>query len=139
MCWRPQIQVYELKKGKIKVCVRITLLLVVPFSVHWVLLIDRLDEIQANELSMLFSPFDLKRLESYANNTLDYHVILDLMPVVAGLYFQKRFGGEVKLTAIQSAILLAVGLQRKGVEEVEVCRYFGLCESGNEDVSHKFV
>jgi N-acetyltransferase 10 len=73
---------------------------------------------------MLFSPFDLKRLESYANNALDYHVILDLMPVVAGLYFQTRLGGEVKLTAIQSAILLAVGLQRKSVEDVEVCLLF---------------
>lgn len=53
---------------------------------------------------------------------LDYHVILDLMPTVAGLYFQKRLGEEVKLTAVQSAILLAVGLQRKTVEEVEVRR-----------------
>lgn len=79
------------------------------------------DLLQAPELSILFTPFDLKRLESYANNMLDYHVILDLMPTVAGLYFQKRLGEEVRLTAVQSAILLAVGLQRKSVEEVEVC------------------
>ncbi|XP_006462977.1 hypothetical protein AGABI2DRAFT_224663 [Agaricus bisporus var. bisporus H97] len=77
------------------------------------------DEIQANELSLLLSPFDSKRLESYANNMLDYHVILDLMPIVAGLYFLRRLGEEVKLTAVQSAILLAVGLQRKSVEDVE--------------------
>ncbi len=80
----------------------------------------RLVDLQAPELSLLLTPFDLKRLESYANNMLDYHVILDLMPTTAGLYFQKRLGGEVRLTAVQSAILLAVGLQRKTIEEVEV-------------------
>ncbi|KAF9458787.1 DUF699-domain-containing protein [Collybia nuda] len=76
-------------------------------------------DLTSTELSFLLTPFDLKRLESYANNMLDYHVILDLLPIVAGLYFQGRLGGEVRLSAVQSAILLAVGLQRKGVEDVE--------------------
>jgi N-acetyltransferase 10 len=71
-------------------------------------------------LSFLLTPFDLKRLESYANNMLDYHVVLDLLPTTASLYFQKRLGGDVRLSAVQSAILLALGLQRKTVEEVEV-------------------
>jgi len=44
----------------------------------------------STELSILLTPFDLKRLESYANNMLDYHVVLDLLPTVASLYFQKR-------------------------------------------------
>jgi N-acetyltransferase 10 len=65
------------------------------------------------------TPFDLKRLESYANNMLDYHVILDLLPAVAGLFFEKRFGEEVRLSAVQSAILLALGMQRKTIEDVE--------------------
>lgn len=64
--------------------------------------------------------FDLKRLDSYANNLLDYHVILDLLPTVATLYFEKRLGPEVHLSAVQSSILLALGLQRKTIEEVEV-------------------
>jgi len=80
---------------------------------------------------MLLTPFDLKRLESYANNMLDYHVILDLMPCLANLYFQKRLGplnkggdgqtieGAIHLTAVQSSILLAIGLQRKPVEDLE--------------------
>ena len=72
------------------------------------------------ELSILFTPYDLKRLESYANNMLDYHVILDLLPSVSSLYFQKRLGDEVRLSAVQSSILLALGLQRKTIEEVEV-------------------
>jgi N-acetyltransferase 10 len=72
------------------------------------------------------TPFDLKRLESYANNMLDYHVILDLLPNLASLYFEKRLNGDVQLSAVQSSILLALGLQRKSVEEVEV-REFKFC------------
>ena len=75
----------------------------------------------SDELSFLLTPFDLKRLESYAQNSLDYHVILDLLPTVALLYFEKRLGNGVRLSVIQSSILLGMGLQRKSVEEVEVC------------------
>ena len=51
---------------------------------------------------------------------VDYHVIMDLLPIVSSLYFEKRFGKEVKLGAVQSSILLALGLQRKTIEQVEV-------------------
>lgn len=54
---------------------------------------------------------------------LDYHVILDLLPPVASLFFEKRLGEEVRLSAVQSSILLAIGLQRKTIEEVEVSLY----------------
>ncbi len=77
-------------------------------------------DLGAAELSMLLTPFDIKRLNSYANNLLDYHVVLDLLPTVASLYFQKRLGDELRLSAVQSSILLAIGLQRKTIEEVEV-------------------
>ncbi|EMD40168.1 hypothetical protein CERSUDRAFT_46607 [Gelatoporia subvermispora B] len=76
-------------------------------------------DLASSELSMMISAFDLKRLESYSNNMLDYHVIMDLLPTVASLYFEKRLGEEVHLSAVQSSILLALGLQRKTVEEVE--------------------
>lgn len=66
------------------------------------------------------TPFDLKRLDSYANNMVDYHVILDLLPCVAFLYFDKRLGDDVNLSAVQASILLGMGLQRKSIEEVEV-------------------
>lgn len=71
-----------------------------------------------SELDPLLSPFDLKRLESYANNMLDYHVILDLIPTLANLYFVGRLKGSVKLSGVQQAILLAVGLQRKDMDIV---------------------
>ena len=79
-----------------------------------------LTDLTANELSFLLSPFDVKRLDSYANGALDYHVILDLLPTVASLYFEKRLGDEVRLSAVQSSVLLALGSQRKTVEDVEV-------------------
>lgn len=70
---------------------------------------------------MLMTPFDLKRLESYANNALDYHVVLDLLPTLASFYFDRRLGPDMRLSAVQSAILLGLGLQRKSVEDIEVC------------------
>ncbi|TAQ84736.1 hypothetical protein B7494_g6936 [Chlorociboria aeruginascens] len=71
------------------------------------------------ELDALLSPFDLKRLESYANNMLDHHVILDLIPILANLYFTGRLKSDIKLSGIQSSILLAVGLQRKDLTAIE--------------------
>jgi N-acetyltransferase 10 len=73
-----------------------------------------------DELDALFSPWDLKRLDSYADNMLDWHVILDLMPRIAELYFSGRIrdGNGVKLSGVQQALLCAVGLQRKGLETV---------------------
>ncbi|ROT39927.1 N-acetyltransferase [Sodiomyces alkalinus F11] len=70
------------------------------------------------DLDGVLTPFDLKRLESYANNMLDYHVILDMMPTIAHLYFTGRLKADVKLTGVQQAILLAIGLQRKDVDAI---------------------
>ncbi|KAI9698390.1 MAG: killer toxin resistant protein [Candelina mexicana] len=72
-----------------------------------------------SELDTLFSPFDLKRLDSYANNMLDYHVILDMIPTISKLHFTGRLKPAIKLTGVQASILLAIGLQRKILEDVE--------------------
>jgi N-acetyltransferase 10 len=72
-----------------------------------------------SELESAFSPFDLARLDSYANNMLDYHVVLDLLPQIAMFYFTGRLKASVKLSGVQQAILLAIGLQRKVLEDVE--------------------
>lgn len=69
------------------------------------------------DLSTILSPYDLKRLESYANNMLDYHVILDLLPLIADLYFSDRL--KLSLSGVQRAIALAIGLQRKGIDDLE--------------------
>lgn len=74
--------------------------------------------INKTDLDGLLTPFDHKRLESYANGLLDYHVVLDLMPTIAQLYFSGRLKSNIKLSGLQQAILLAIGLQRKEVETV---------------------
>ncbi|KAJ2747369.1 N-acetyltransferase 10 [Coemansia pectinata] len=66
-----------------------------------------------------FNGYDLKRLESYANHLLDYHVVLDLLPTISARYFDSRFGPSVSLSGVQACILLGLGLQRKSVDEVE--------------------
>lgn len=88
------------------------------------------------ELRTIFSPWDMKRLEAYGNNMIDYTVILDLLPSLAGLYFTRRLYlprnsalgddadvpdeemSEVQLAALQSTMLLALGLQHKDPSEV---------------------
>ena len=70
-------------------------------------------------LDEIFTPFDLKRLDSYANNMLDYHVILDMIPTIASLYFSDHLKPAVSLTGVQCSILLAIGLQRKVLESIE--------------------
>ncbi|KAK2765367.1 killer toxin resistant protein [Arachnomyces sp. PD_36] len=71
------------------------------------------------ELDSSFSPFDLKRLDSYANNMLDYHVILDLIPTIAHFYFSGRLSPSVSLSGVQQSILLSLGLQRKKIDDIE--------------------
>jgi len=93
-----------------------------PFLIPQVSYVNlHIPDLGVAELNVHFGPFDLKRLESYANNMVDYHVIMDLLPTVSSIYFEKRLGEEVKLGAVQSSILLALGLQRKTIEQVEVC------------------
>ena len=79
------------------------------------------------DLDDVLSPFDLKRLDSYANNMLDYHVILDMVPTIAMFYFLGRLKPAVTLSGIQAASLLGIGLQRKALEDIE--KEFGLPSS----------
>ena len=78
-------------------------------------------QLSKNDLDELFTPFDLKRLNSYANNMLDYHVILDLIPRIAELYFTGKIKNErgVTLSGVQQALLCALGLQHKVLEDLE--------------------
>lgn len=71
------------------------------------------------DLDATISPFDLKRLDSYANNLLDYHVILDMVPTISEYYFGHRLAGKVSLSGVQQSILLAIGLQRKSMDDLE--------------------
>jgi len=68
------------------------------------------------EMDYELTPFDMKRLEGYAHNLVDYHVVWDLVPVVARQFFKGRI--SVNLSALQSAILLATGLQMRTLDDI---------------------
>ncbi|KYQ93042.1 putative N-acetyltransferase [Tieghemostelium lacteum] len=76
-------------------------------------------EISKSEMELLFSSYDLRRLESYSNNVSDYHVIIDMLPSLAKLYFQGKIKVE-DISIIQSIILVALGLQHKNVDQLIV-------------------
>ncbi|KAF0040951.1 hypothetical protein F2P81_006849 [Scophthalmus maximus] len=72
----------------------------------------------SSELAAHFSPYDLKRLELYSRSMVDYHLIMDLIPAVARMFFLKQLG-DISLSAAQCALLLGIGLQHKSVDQLE--------------------
>eukprot|EP01028_Stygiella_incarcerata_P000310 TRINITY_DN10345_c2_g1_i1.p1 TRINITY_DN10345_c2_g1~~TRINITY_DN10345_c2_g1_i1.p1 ORF type:complete len:916 (-),score=243.44 TRINITY_DN10345_c2_g1_i1:253-3000(-) len=70
-----------------------------------------------DEVDSTFSPYDLKRLEAYSKGLADYHVIVDMLPQIARLFFLDRF--PVSMSLAQCAILLGIGLQHRTIESIE--------------------
>ena len=70
----------------------------------------------ASQLYALLTPYDLKRLHSYARNMVDYHVIVDLLPTLARLWFTGRL--SVTMSPLQQAILAGAGLQLRTIDQV---------------------
>lgn len=69
-------------------------------------------------LELLFTPLDLKRLEGYCRNAVEHYMIKDLVSTIAELFFLNCFPEETKLSFSQAVILLAVGLQKRTVDEL---------------------
>ncbi|XP_066492263.1 RNA cytidine acetyltransferase isoform X1 [Tiliqua scincoides] len=74
--------------------------------------------ISRNELEAVFIPYDLKRLEMYSRNMVDYHLIMDMIPAISKMHFLNQLG-DMTLSASQSALLLGIGLQHKSVDQLE--------------------
>ncbi|XP_006014727.1 RNA cytidine acetyltransferase isoform X1 [Alligator sinensis] len=70
------------------------------------------------ELDTVFIPYDLKRLEMYSRNMVDYHLIMDMIPTISRMYFLNQLG-DISLSAVQSALLLGIGLQHKSLDQLE--------------------
>ena len=70
------------------------------------------------DLDDLLTRSDLRRLEAYANNLIDYPVVADLVPALARLYFMNRLPEDLTISAVQRVILLGVGLQKKEIDVV---------------------
>ncbi|KAI9996407.1 hypothetical protein PInf_014094 [Phytophthora infestans] len=75
-------------------------------------------EISPVELAMVLTPYDAKRLKSYAKNMVDYHMIVDLIPSLARLYFLQRLP-QMSLSYLQRAILVSLGLQHQSVDIIQ--------------------
>ncbi|XP_046430108.1 RNA cytidine acetyltransferase [Neodiprion fabricii] len=73
--------------------------------------------LEKDTLDMYFTTYDVKRLEMYSNNMADYHLVMDLLPSLARLYFLHLMG-DVHFSPVQSAILLGLGLQHKTVDKL---------------------
>ena len=65
-----------------------------------------------------YNAYDLRRLESYARNMVDHHVICDLLPAMARQFFAGRLPIESGISTVQCAVFIGVGLQHKTVDEV---------------------
>lgn len=68
-------------------------------------------------LDAYFTSYDLKRLDMYSNNMADYHLIMDLLPSLARLYFLNMMT-DLHFSPVQLAILLGLGLQHKTVDKL---------------------
>ncbi|KAF8716416.1 hypothetical protein HU200_026352 [Digitaria exilis] len=80
----------------------------------------------------VLSPHDMKRLEAYSNNLVDYHLILDLVPILAHQYFSEKL--PVSLHGAQAAVLFCMGLQDKDVDAVKI-EMLPLNKSMDEDLA----
>lgn len=58
------------------------------------------------EADRSFNSYDIKRFEMYAQNLVDYHLVIDLVPEMAKLYFTNKLGGDFSLSLVQAVRFL---------------------------------
>ena len=63
--------------------------------------------------------YDLKRLDSYSKNLCDFHLIMDLVPTLAKLFFLILPENCFSLSYVQAAILVGLGLQFKTIDTLQ--------------------
>ena len=56
------------------------------------------------------SIFDMKRLESYSKNLVDFHLIMDLVPTLAKLFFIILPKNCISLSPVQQILITGIGL-----------------------------
>ena len=79
----------------------------------------------------------------HINNCVDYHIIADLIPKIALSYFipknHPQFWKGVSLSPLQMAILFAIGLQLKSIDEMHVSLIFELYRMNFNYHIHNFM
>lgn len=68
------------------------------------------------QIRLFVSDSDMKRISSYSRNMADFSFIVDLIPQLAHLYFNRHLTEEVELNTLQQATLISIGLQRKSID-----------------------
>lgn len=51
----------------------------------------KITDVVRTEVKEFFTAYDMKRLHAYAQDLVDYHLILDLLPSLARFYFLDRY------------------------------------------------
>lgn len=74
-------------------------------------------ELDSLKLKLFITHLDFKRLQAYADNLVDFHLILDLLPTLCRLFFFREFG-NLKVSYGQAAILAGLGLQHRSIEDI---------------------
>ena len=72
-----------------------------------------------DQLMKTISQHDIQRLQRYCHNLSDYHLILDVVPELAKLFFLNQLSQPVELSVHQKLILTGLGLQCKSVDQLE--------------------
>jgi N-acetyltransferase 10 len=58
------------------------------------------------ELDVYLTKYGVKGLEMYSNNLVNYHLVMDLVPALARLYFLNRMGDTYEqIDALTSEVL----------------------------------
>lgn len=60
----------------------------------------------------------MNRLDSYARNMVDFHLVIDLVPTLSALFFSKKLDAVMRFGYAQASILLGIGLQFKRVDDL---------------------
>ena len=66
-------------------------------------LLSFVEKLTCTEFEAHFTKYDVKRLELYAQNMVDYHLIVDLLPAISKLYFLGLI--DTHLSVVQSVSL----------------------------------
>jgi N-acetyltransferase 10 len=82
---------------------------------------DTIEEIEKERLASDVTLLDFKRIEAYSKNLADFHLIIDLLPALSRLFFAKQLG-SLKLSYLQAAILVGLGLQHKSIDNIAKCK-----------------
>ena len=84
--------------------------------------------------------------QAYANQLVDHHLVLDLLPALARAFFARRL--PASLSFGQAAILAALGLQQRGLDDVgaalglpanQVLALFNKARTQGQDFIYSFL